>query len=119
MSDTGSSVAPGLGQEFFDVGNAFVKWCNAAGGINGRKIQLTEYDAKLFNVAQQMIQACQTEFMLVGNGNGLDAPGASPARRMRARPDPVLRGLAGSDRAGLQVQGTPNPPTSSRWGRSG
>ena len=60
MSDAGSTVAPGLGQEFFDVGTAFVKWCNDAGGINGRKIQLTEYDAKLFNVAQQMIQACQT-----------------------------------------------------------
>jgi hypothetical protein len=30
-----------------------VKWCNDAGGINGRKIVLTKYDANLFNVARR------------------------------------------------------------------
>jgi ABC-type branched-subunit amino acid transport system substrate-binding protein len=109
MSDTGSSVAPGLGQEFFDVGTAFVTWCNNAGGINGRKIELTKYDAKLFNVAQQMIQACQTEFMLVGNGNGLDDPGATPriACKLGQIPSYVVSPKAVA--AGLQVQPTPNP----------
>ena len=51
MADPGAAAAPGLGKEFFQVGDAFMKWCNAAGGINGRKIVLTKYDAKLFNVA--------------------------------------------------------------------
>ncbi len=109
MSDTGSSVAPGLGQEFFDVGTAFVKWCNEAGGINGRKIQLTEYDAKLFNVAQQMIQACQTEFMLVGNGNGLDSPGAAPRVACKLGEIPSYSVSPEATAAGLQVQPTPNP----------
>ncbi len=109
MSDTGSSVAPGLGQEFFDVGTAFVKWCNDAGGINGRKIQLTEYDAKLFNVAQQMIQACQTEFMLVGNGNGLDDPGAAPRVKCGLGQIPAYVVSPAATAAGLQVQPTPNP----------
>ncbi len=111
MSDTGSSVAPGLGQEFFDVGTAFVKWCNNAGGINGRKIVLTEYDAKLFNVAQQMIQACQKVFMLVGNGNGLDAPGATPRINCKLGQIPSYVVSPEATSAGLQVQPTPNPPT--------
>jgi ABC-type branched-subunit amino acid transport system substrate-binding protein len=109
MSDTGSSVAPGLGQEFFDVGTAFVKWCNDAGGINGRKIVLTKYDAKLFNVAQQMIQACQTEFMLVGNGNGLDSPGAAPRVACKLGQIPSYSVSPEATAAGLQVQATPNP----------
>lgn len=111
MSDTGSSVAPGLGQEFFDVGTAFVKWCNDAGGINGRKIELTTYDAKLFNVAQQMIQACQTEFMLVGNGNGLDSPGAAPRVACKLGEIPSYSVSPQATAAGFQVQATPNPAT--------
>lgn len=78
MADPGSTAAPGLGQEFFDVADAFAKWCNAAGGINGRTIVVDKHDAKLFNVASEIIQACQNDFMLVGGGNGLDAPGAAP-----------------------------------------
>jgi ABC-type branched-subunit amino acid transport system substrate-binding protein len=60
MADPGNSAVPGLGQEFFDGGTAFVNWCNKAGGINGRHIVLTKYDAKLFDAAQQMIDACQS-----------------------------------------------------------
>ena len=78
MSDTGSSVEPGLGQEFFDTADAFAKWCNAAGGINGRTVVVDKLDAKLFNGAQQVIQACQDDFMLVGGGNALDAPDVKP-----------------------------------------
>jgi ABC-type branched-subunit amino acid transport system substrate-binding protein len=78
MADPGSTAAPGLGQEFFDVADAFAKWCNAAGGINGRTIVVDKHDAKLFNVAPAVIAACQKDFMLVGGGNGLDAPGAAP-----------------------------------------
>src|ERR1700729_2251903 len=37
MSDPGYSGLPGLNQELFDAADAFVGWCNAAGGILGRK----------------------------------------------------------------------------------
>ena len=37
-ADPGAAAAPGLEQEFFDTADGFSKWCNAAGGINGRKI---------------------------------------------------------------------------------
>ena len=78
MGDPANTVIPGAGQESFDVGQAFVNWCNAAGGILGRKIVLTKRDAKLFNIAAQVINACQSDFMLVGNANPLDAAGVKP-----------------------------------------
>jgi ABC-type branched-subunit amino acid transport system substrate-binding protein len=76
MSDPGATVAPGLNQELFDSATAFVDWCNAAGGILGRKLTLHKWDAALLQVAARMVQACQApDFMLVGNGEALDATG--------------------------------------------
>src|SRR5262249_8066043 len=76
MSDPGNTAVPGLNQELFDSGDAFVGWCNDAGGILGRKIVLHKRDAALTNVAAQMVAACnQPDFMLVGNGEALDATG--------------------------------------------
>jgi ABC-type branched-subunit amino acid transport system substrate-binding protein len=109
MADPGATVAPGLGQEFFNVGDAFVKWCNNAGGINGRKIELTKYDAKYFNVAQQMINACQNEFMLVGNGDPADAPGVKPRLSCKLGEVPAYSVSPEAVASGLQVQATPNP----------
>ncbi|CUU56095.1 ABC-type branched-chain amino acid transport system, substrate-binding protein [Parafrankia irregularis] len=77
-ADVGSNITPGLGQEFFDVGDAFVAWCNKAGGINGRKLRLIKHDAKLSEAAAQMIQACQTDFMIVGGGMVGDAAAVGP-----------------------------------------
>ena len=55
-ADPGAAAAPGLEQEFFDTADGFAKWCNAAGGINGRKIVVDKLDAKLFNVGQVMTE---------------------------------------------------------------
>ncbi len=77
-ADPGAAAAPGLEQEFFDTADAFSKWCNAAGGINGRKIIVDKWDAKLFNVGQAFTNACQKDFMLVGNGNAFDSAGVKP-----------------------------------------
>jgi hypothetical protein len=75
MADPTNTVIPGAGQESFDIGNAFVAWCNAAGGINGRQLVLTTRDSKLFEVGARMIEACATDFMLVGNATPLDEAG--------------------------------------------
>lgn len=75
MSDPGNTFQPGLDQELFDTADAFVRWCNDAGGILGRKLVLHKWDAKLFEVSARMLQACQGDFSLVGNGEGLDANG--------------------------------------------
>ena len=71
-SDPGFAGRRGLNQEIFDAGEVFTKWCNAAGGLNGRKITLHEYDAALFNFDAQIKKACATDFFLVGNGNVFD-----------------------------------------------
>lgn len=58
---------------------AFVKWCNGLGGINGRKLELKTYDAKLLNSLDAAKQACDDQpFALVGNGVVQDAPMAQP-----------------------------------------
>jgi ABC-type branched-subunit amino acid transport system substrate-binding protein len=72
FSDAGNSVQPGLDIEFPQFANAFAKWCNAAGGINGRKLVVHSRDGALFNAGQVMTQACQQDFMSVGGGLTLD-----------------------------------------------
>ena len=109
-ADPGSTATPGLGQEFFDVADAFTKWCNAAGGINGRKIVVDKLDAKLFNVGQEMIQACQQDFMLVGGGNALDAPGVQPRLNCKLGEIPGYTVSPEATNAGLQVGPTASTP---------
>ncbi|HET8929456.1 MAG TPA: ABC transporter substrate-binding protein, partial [Acidimicrobiales bacterium] len=58
---------------------AFVEWCNDLGGINGRKLELKTYDAKLLNSLDAAKQACDDQpFALVGTGVVQDAPMAQP-----------------------------------------
>ncbi|HEX4778917.1 MAG TPA: ABC transporter substrate-binding protein [Acidimicrobiia bacterium] len=83
MADPGAQVQPGLDQELFDTATAFVGWCNAAGGINGRTLQLDKWDSKLTEVAARMIQACASDFMLVGNGEAFDSAGVD--QRVKCR----------------------------------
>jgi ABC-type branched-subunit amino acid transport system substrate-binding protein len=78
MADPGTPVQPGLDQELFDTADAFVGWCNDAGGINGRKLSVDKWDAKLTETAARMIQACEVNFFLVGNGEAFDSAGVDP-----------------------------------------
>ena len=76
ISDPGYSGRPGLNQELFDSAEAFSKWCNDAGGINGRKIEVKERDAKLTEYQPRIIEACdEGDFMLVGGGGVFDDQG--------------------------------------------
>ncbi|WP_436789868.1 ABC transporter substrate-binding protein [Yinghuangia sp. YIM S10712] len=78
MGDPGNSIQPGLGKEFFDMADAFAKWCNDAGGINGRKITVNKRDGMLTQAATQITEACETDFMHVGGGNPLDNTTVEP-----------------------------------------
>jgi ABC-type branched-subunit amino acid transport system substrate-binding protein len=71
--DAGFAASPGLNHEMTDAVKAFVDWCNDQGGINGRRIEGTYYDAKITEVVNVMTEACAKEFMLVGQGFALDA----------------------------------------------
>ena len=68
IADPGFSGAPGLNQEIFDAGEAFVTWCNDQGGINGRQLDLTQYDAAITEYQPQLTAACGQEFAIVGDG---------------------------------------------------
>jgi ABC-type branched-subunit amino acid transport system substrate-binding protein len=74
FNDASNTIVPGLEAEFPQQAKAFADWCNAAGGINGRKIVIDNRDAALFNAAQQATAACQSDFMAVGGGMALDQP---------------------------------------------
>ena len=103
LGDPGAAAAPGLEQEFFDTADAFAKWCNAAGGINGRQIVVDHLDAKLFNGASEVIQACQKDFMLVGGGNALDAVDVKPRLACKLGQIPAYTVSPQASSATLQV----------------
>ena len=73
--DAGYTGDPGLDQEMGDAVKAMIKWCDAQGGINGRQIVGTYYDAAILNTNTEMAAACKTEFMMVGQGFALDELG--------------------------------------------
>jgi len=72
VSDKGSTIRPGLTKEMWDTAVAFTKWCNVQGGINGRKLNLTDLDAKLMEYPSAVTKGCQTDFAMVGGGAALD-----------------------------------------------
>ncbi|HEX4430710.1 MAG TPA: ABC transporter substrate-binding protein [Frankiaceae bacterium] len=110
-ADPGAAAAPGLEQEFFDTGEGFTKWCNAAGGINGRKIVLDKWDAKLFNVGAVMTSACLKDFMLVGNGNAFDSAGVKVREGCKLGQIPAYVTSPQAVSAKYQAQSTPVPIT--------
>ena len=116
FSDTGNSISPGIEQEFFDTGDAFVKWCNAAGGINGRKIVLHKRDAKLFNSASVVLEACQTDFMQVGGGTALDAATVKPRLACKLGEVPAYHVSPSAVEAPLQVEIGGAPSTQAQVG---
>jgi ABC-type branched-subunit amino acid transport system substrate-binding protein len=72
--DAGYAAAPGLDKEMSDAMRPMIKWCNAQGGINGRKVVGKYYDAAVLQVGQAITQACNDKvFMLVGQGWALDS----------------------------------------------
>jgi ABC-type branched-subunit amino acid transport system substrate-binding protein len=111
LGDPGAAAAPGLEQEFFDTADAFAKWCNAAGGINGRTIVIDKLDAKLFNGAQEVLSACQNDFMLVGGANALDAPDVKPRLACKLGQIPAYTVSPEATSAGLQVSPDASYPT--------
>ncbi len=56
---------------------AYVDWCNGFGGINGRKLELTKIDSKLFSHLEATKEACNAGVLaIVGSGSVTDNQGA-------------------------------------------
>ena len=109
-ADPGAVAAPGLEQEFFDTADGFAKWCNAAGGINGRTIVIDKHDAKLFDVGAAITQACLDDFMLVGNGNAFDSAGVKIRENCKLGDIPAYVVSPQAVNGKYQVQAAPVPP---------
>jgi ABC-type branched-subunit amino acid transport system substrate-binding protein len=117
IADPGFSGAPGLNQEIFDAGEAFATWCNDQGGINGRELDLTQYDAAITDYQPQLEAACGQEFAIVGDGAVQDnfwATIGAPCGLVDIAGFAVTPEKAGTSGAGVPaetrvVQPVPNP----------
>ena len=109
MADPGAQASPGLDQELFDTATAFVNWCNAAGGILGRKLTLHLHDAKLFEVPARMLDACSQDFALVGDGTAFDNAGVAPRVACGLPELPAYDNSPEASNAALVVQPAPLP----------
>ncbi|WP_199747875.1 ABC transporter substrate-binding protein [Actinomadura sp. WAC 06369] len=71
FTDVGFTKKP----DMVDAAKVFTEWCNAAGGVNGRKLVPVVRDAKLMEVRQRMTEACADDFAVVGGSAALDGQG--------------------------------------------
>jgi len=96
MTDVGFTKDPQL----ITAANVFTAWCNAAGGINGRKLVADIHDTQLLQVVQAVTTACGSDFVLAGGSAALDGL-ATKTRLQCLLPDfdaqPVMPQNAGSD----------------------
>jgi len=58
--------------DLVNAAQVFTDWCNAAGGINGRKLVASIGQTQLLQVVQAMSASCAKDFALVGNSEALD-----------------------------------------------
>jgi len=68
LTDVGFTKDP----ELETTAKVFTSWCNAAGGINGRKIVADIHDTAMMNVVGAMSKACASDFVLAGGSAALD-----------------------------------------------
>ena len=68
LTDVGFTKDPQL----ITAANVFTAWCNAAGGINGRKLVADIHDTQLLQVVPAVTNACGSDFVLAGGSAALD-----------------------------------------------
>ena len=100
VSDPGFEGRPGLNQEIFDTGEAFVEWCNAAGGINGKQLELNLHDAAITEYQPVMAEACADRLR---------------HRRLRGGAGQLLAGAPAPPVASSTSPGSRSPPRRPAW----
>ena len=99
FTDMGFSKKP----EMVDAAKVFTEWCNAAGGIDGRKIVPVTRDAKLMEVRQRMTEACTSDFVVAGGSAGLDGQGVETRLKCMLPEFPAQSSQVQARGADLQV----------------
>jgi len=77
IADINVPGAPGLLQPMWDSATAYVDWCNAAGGILGRKLILDKRDSAETDYLPQVEASCTADFAMVGTMGVLDNTGVA------------------------------------------
>ena len=108
IADPGG-VRPGLNQGVFDTMKAFGEWCNAQGGINGRRLNVVLRDAQLTDYQAQVAYACEHALALVGGIGVLDQTGVQDQLDCGLPNIPAAAVSPEQTSAGLTVQPLPNP----------
>jgi ABC-type branched-subunit amino acid transport system substrate-binding protein len=89
---------------------AFTDWCNGFGGINGRKLELTKIDSKLFSHLEATKEACNAGvFAIVGSGSVTDNQGAQQMVDCGLIEVPAYTATAAKALSDNMVQPLPNP----------
>jgi hypothetical protein len=107
--DAGFTNSPGLNHHMSDAMKAMIEWCNEQGGINGREIEGIYYDAKITEVNNVMLEACEQVFMLVGEGWALDSGQEATRLGCDLPAVPTYSVSPEFANAPLMVQPVPNP----------
>jgi ABC-type branched-subunit amino acid transport system substrate-binding protein len=68
LTDVGFTKDPQLET----TAKVFTDWCNAAGGIDGRKLVADIHDTQMLDVVGAMAGACASDFVLAGGSAALD-----------------------------------------------
>lgn len=116
LNDAGNDLVPGLGANYPKVAKAFAEWCNEAGGIEGRKIEIVDRDAKLFNAAAEVSDACKSDFMLVGGGAALDEKIVEPREKCKLGAIPTLTPSYADQTSDLQAVVGRTSDKEGNWG---
>lgn len=111
IADPGAPVE-GLNEGIHEGIKAFVDWCNAQGGVNGRELELVLADAAFQYTRERVLEACDQAFAMVGSGAVFDRDGAQEAVDCGIADVPAFTVYPEKALAERMVQPMPNPPTS-------
>jgi hypothetical protein len=112
LTDVGYTKDP----ELETTAKVFTSWCNAAGGIDGRKLVTDIHDTQLLNVVKAMSAACGSDFALAGGSAALDGLAVSTRLKCLLPDFDAQVVMPQNNGAGLQIYPIPWSHTYSVYG---
>ena len=88
---------------------AFAAYCNAQGGIAGRRLDVRLFDTNVFHHRQAITDSCTSVFALVGSAAAFDGDGASVETDCGIPDVPALVAEPAHERVPTVVAPLPNP----------
>lgn len=109
IQDVDNAAQPGLMLPNLQAMQAFVKMCNSLGGINGRKLDMVNYEAGLVKYKEAIAQACEADVLaLVGTAAVLDGEASPDAVQCGIVDVPGITAEPGHGSAENMVQAMPH-----------